>query len=244
MTELTHHLIVYIVQNLHKNLLKTNLLKLLYLIDLEFFKKRGKQATNFNYIYYKKGPWTPQFDQTLTQLEGFEIKSIKKEKLEATEEYYIFCKGPKPRFQPALPSDLKEIVDRILFIFKETPQKDLLQYVYSIEPMRSVRFGEKIDFSRIFPQPPVDLEIEQTVSEANKEYESTNFPKILNSWIREGTEDFYMGRMAPHQGDSVEVVYSCPPAYIPRRSFPVTLNSLVKKGISLSEEILRDREES
>lgn len=244
MIQLTHHLIVYIVQALHKKLMKTNLLKLLYLIDIEYFKKRGKQATNFNYFYYKKGPWTPQFDQILSELEGFEIKCLKKEKLETAGEYFIFYKGPKPRFQPELPVDLKEIVDRILFIFKESPQRDLLQYVYSIEPMRSTKFGEKIDFSRIFPQPPVDPDIEQAVFEANKEYESTNFPKMLDSWIREETET--VCRSHPHERAlfMVAPADSCLDDYGPHRPFATPLELLVKKGISLSEEILRDREES
>jgi len=243
MAELTNHLIVYIVQSLHNKLMKTNLLKLLYLVDLDYYKKKGKQATNFNYIYYKKGPWTPQFDQALDLLEGFEIKSIKKEKLETTGEYYIFCKGPKPRFQPALPSDLKEIVDRILFIFEESPQKDLLQYVYSIEPMRSVRFKERIDFSRIFPQLPVDPDIEQTVSEANREYESTNFPKIVNSWIREEVEDFSLGNYPRRGAFSSAIGDACIDGRT-RRIFPTPHEHLIEKGISLSEEILRDREDS
>lgn len=244
--ELTHHLIVYIVQDLHKKLLKTNLLKLIYLIDLEYFKKKGKQASNFDYIYYKKGPWTPQFDQTLSELQGFEIKSIKKKKLETAGKFCIFCKGPAPRFHPALPPDLKEIVDRILFTFKETPQKDLLQYVYSIEPMRSTKFKEKIDFSKIFPQPHVDPEIEQAVSEANKEYESTNFPRMLASWIKESFEG---SQINLYQGPRpryclFNASYSSTPVFRTHGPFPTALESLVEKGISLSEEILGDREES
>jgi hypothetical protein len=210
MIEITHHLIFYIVKELHKRLMKTNLMKLIYLVDLEYYKKNGRQATSFEYIYYKKGPWTSQFDQVLSELEGFEIKSLRKEKVEGKGEYIIFFKGPKPRFQPTLPLDLKEIVDRFIYIFKESPQKDLLQYVYSIEPMKSLKFGEKIDFSKVFPQLPVDPLIEEIVVEANKEYESTNFPKILDSWVKENSE---MG-----------------------------IKNLAKKEISLSEEVLQDRD--
>ncbi len=86
----------------------------------------------------------------------------------------------------------------------------MLQYVYSIEPMKSLKFGEKIDFSKVFPQLPVDPLIEEIVVEANKEYESTNFPKILDSWVKENSE---MG-----------------------------IKNLAKKEISLSEEVLQDRD--
>lgn len=251
--ELTHHLIAYIVENLHKKLMKTNLMKLIYLVDLEYFKKRGKQATNFNYFYYKKGPWTAQFDQALSELEGFEVKCLRKEKIDKKEEYFIFCKGPKPRFQPRLPSDLKEITDKITFVFNECPQEDLLKYVYSTLPMRGIKFGEEIDFSKIFPQPSVDPAIEKTVLEANKEYESTNFPKIIDSWIRESYEDVCARReITPRffgsPGDHPTSFFDLEPpsAWAFRnlkRPSASPLHSLVEKGISLSEEILRDRED-
>jgi hypothetical protein len=109
-----------------------------------------------------------------------------------------------------LPRDLQEIVDRFIYIFKEAPQEDLLQYVYSIEPMKNLKFGERIDFSRVFPSVSVDAVIEKIVFEANKEYESTNFPKILDSWVRENSE--------------------------------LSIKNLAKRAISLSDEILQDRE--
>jgi hypothetical protein len=121
--EAVHHIIFYIVRQLHKRLMKTNLMKLIYLVDLECYKKMGKQATNFEYIYYKRGPWTSQFDKVLSDLEGFEIQSLRKEKVTSSGEYIIFNKGPKPRFEPSLPPDLLEIIDRFIYIFKEAPQK-------------------------------------------------------------------------------------------------------------------------
>jgi hypothetical protein len=208
--EAVHHIIFYIVRQLHKRLMKTNLMKLIYLVDLEYYKKMGKQATNFEYIYYKRGPWTSQFDKVLSDLEGFEIQSLRKEKVTSSGEYIIFNKGPKPRFEPSLPPDLLEIIDRFIYIFKEAPQKDLLQYVYSIEPMKSTRFGDLIDFTKVFPQLPVDSLIEAVVLEANREYEATNFPKILDSWVRENSE--------------------------------LSIKNLAKREISLSDEILQDRE--
>ena len=243
MAELTHHLIAYIVDNLHKRLLKTNLLKLLYLVDLEYYKKKGKQATNFRYFYYKKGPWTSQYDQILSELEGFEIISLKKEKLKKKEGYFIFCRGPRPRFEPTLPADLKGIVDRLLFIFRESPQKDLLRYVYSIEPMKSTKFGETIDFSKILPQSPVDPLIEKTVSEANKEYESTNFPQMLDSWVRGNEVPCPASPTPPIIAFSTSPINADIQSLGSRRISSNRLDSLIRKGISLSDEILKDRED-
>lgn len=247
--ELTHHLIAYIVEKLNKRLMKTNLLKLIYLIDLEYFKKKGKQATNFNYFYYKKGPWTAQFDQVLSELEGFEVKHLTKEKVDKKENYFIFCKGPMPRFKPTIPSDLKEIVDRMTFIFEKCRQKDLLEYVYSIPPMRGLKFGQEIDFSKIFPQPLVDPTIEKTVLEANREYESTNLPKIIDSWLIENHDDVSIRNVPESIRDKPYKLWlfyedSSIPSFRHVRPSAASLPSLVRKGISLSEEILRDREDS
>jgi uncharacterized protein YwgA len=48
---------------------KTKLLKLLYLLDIEAFRKRQTTLTGFNWIFYKYGPWTTEYDETLEQLE-------------------------------------------------------------------------------------------------------------------------------------------------------------------------------
>jgi hypothetical protein len=240
MVDITQNLMVYLVYNQHTGLLKTNLLKFLYLVDLEYYKKVGEQATNFAYFYYKRGPWTPQFDQTLSKMVGFEIISLKKEKLEREGEYTLFYRGPKPRFQPTLPPDLKQIVDRLLFIFEESPQKDLLQYVYSIEPMKSTKFGERIDFSKISPQSRVDPSIEKTVLEANKEYESTNFEKMLSSWVEaigasvHPASPTVMYKLAPTRLWNFR---SCPAFQRNSGTEPPE-----KKRISISDEVLLDRE--
>ena len=41
---------------------KTKLLKLLYLLDVEFYRAHGQMFTGFNWKYFHLGPWTDEFD--------------------------------------------------------------------------------------------------------------------------------------------------------------------------------------
>src|SRR5437879_4243988 len=58
------------IQELEGTANKTKLLKLLYLADIEHFRATGETLTGFDWIYYLYGPWTPEYDDLLKQLEA------------------------------------------------------------------------------------------------------------------------------------------------------------------------------
>src|SRR5260370_29282707 len=47
---------------------KTKLLKLLYLIDVDFYRVHQETLTGFQWKYFHLGPWTNEFDPILDQL--------------------------------------------------------------------------------------------------------------------------------------------------------------------------------
>ena len=49
---------------------RTKLLKLLYLCDIEYFRATGETLTGFDWVFYLYGPWAPEYDNLLKQLEA------------------------------------------------------------------------------------------------------------------------------------------------------------------------------
>src|SRR5690242_15358350 len=47
---------------------KTKLLKLLYLLDVEFYRAHGRTFTELQWKYFHLGPWTREFDPLLENL--------------------------------------------------------------------------------------------------------------------------------------------------------------------------------
>jgi hypothetical protein len=57
------------VQEKHVFVNKTKLLKLLYLVDIEHYRRFGKTLTEFDWKFYLYGPWTAEYDGLLEGLQ-------------------------------------------------------------------------------------------------------------------------------------------------------------------------------
>ncbi len=149
----TYKLIYYIVSEFKKNFKRhpkrTEILKLLYLTDLDYYKKYGEKYSELNYIFYKRGPWTEKFHHILDDMKAEEIWETKL-KREDGEDFYLYGLTAKPpRYETEIDFDVKTILDQYLFIFKESQLMDLLEFVYMGEPVSSTERGDPIDFSKI-----------------------------------------------------------------------------------------------
>lgn len=147
----TYKLLYIIVKNFKKNFRRspnrTELIKLLYLIDLEYFKNYGEKYSELNYIYYNYGPWTKQYHQILDYMINQEITENRKSPDEDTWLYSITTN--KPRHDIKLENDISIILENNLFIYKNADLSQILEVVYTTEPMVSTKRGNEIDFSRI-----------------------------------------------------------------------------------------------
>jgi len=211
----TEQLIVYIVTKLSGNILRTTLLKFLYLVDLEYIRSYYRQFSDLKYIYYKNGPWDQRFYDILNKLKNFEIQEVKHKKFNKDEEYALYYKGSKPRFTPKLPEEVIIIIEKILFIFKKPNSqkskvlKDVLDHVYKdTKPMKYATKNKPVDFSLEFMTP----EEKKYVDVLNREYLTSDTPKLLKKYAK-----------APEKK---------------------TIYNFLKKKVSLSEELLLDREET
>ena len=140
-----------------KGILTVSLAKLLFLIDYEHFKATGRQASDLTYIWYKHGPYPlTDFEPRLAKLEGHEIVRLPMERVIDGRPYSLFYAGESPRFTPSSPEPVKEIADRVIFIFGEASQETLLEYVYSLEIVKGLELMQPIDFTRALTKPGAD----------------------------------------------------------------------------------------
>jgi len=149
----TYKLLYFIVKNFKKNFKhlpnRTELIKLLYLADLEYYKNYGKKYSELKYIYYKRGPWTSQFHQLLEYMKDEEIIETKN-KTENGEIFFIYSITNKlPRHDVNLEDDINTIMLNNLFIYSESNLTQILEVVYTTEPMISTKRDDLIDFSKV-----------------------------------------------------------------------------------------------
>jgi hypothetical protein len=133
-------------KNLHVG--KTQLVKYLYLTEVEYYREAGSRLTDLDWKFYHYGPY------------AFELETILEEKIFKHEEIKISTEKSFNKFTVAEPTkhyndlvDVKTslIIKRIIGMWGDKPLQDLLDYVYfETEPMQVVdRRGQRLNFSTI-----------------------------------------------------------------------------------------------
>lgn len=126
---------------------RTELIKMLYLVDLEYFKNYGEKYSELNYVFYNYGPWTRQYHQILDYMINEEMAENRNSPDEDSWFYSITNK--KPRHDITLEADINTVLENTLFIYKESDLTQILKVVYTIEPMHSTKRGDEIDFTKV-----------------------------------------------------------------------------------------------
>ncbi len=137
-------LILYIVQNLHRELGGIELAKIIYLIDVEMMRNVGRTITGESYSRAPNGPLAHDFSCAINTMLGFEI-TIREEQSKGYSGINKKCHilGDDPRFKPEL-DDLE-----LLFahkVLKEIGQLSPIQLenlAYETEPMKAIVEEEK-----------------------------------------------------------------------------------------------------
>ena len=134
---------------------KTKLLKLLYLADIEHFRKHGETLTGFDWIFYLYGPWSEEYDSLLEDLERRDLIRIDQ-----------WSKGDLAgaRLVANESRDLNKLIESADEYYRVQHQvdawadkalPDLLNYVYfSTDPMRDAVSFQKLNFDQIDKTPP------------------------------------------------------------------------------------------
>lgn len=138
------------IKELDTSVSKTKLLKLLYLADIEHFRKTGETLTGFEWIFYWYGPWSSEYDKLLDQLEAEAVLSrqswstvdLDGERLIAIEQMDL----------GKVVSDTGEYfrIRHLVDTFAALATPELLDFVYfDTEPMAQAEKGKKLDFTKV-----------------------------------------------------------------------------------------------
>lgn len=149
-SKLLRDLIKYIVTEIQDSggvVLRTRLVKILYLCDVENYRNSRATLTGLDWVRYNYGPF------------AFELQDIGKHMgIDILEESVDFSSGrgfrvsveESPDPERFLTPSQKLVIDRVLKRWGDENLDALLDYVYcDTEPMRNAQFLERLDFRKI-----------------------------------------------------------------------------------------------
>lgn len=138
--------VIYIVYRLGR-VIRTRIVKLLYLVDLESFKQLKRPLTGLTYKSYYYGPYSPEIIESVKKLFGFEIT----EECVTTEDgdiCYVYKIGPNPRFTKDPPEFFtgkeKLVIEQVISKFGNIPLNELLNHVYATPAFKKTPLGRPI----------------------------------------------------------------------------------------------------
>jgi hypothetical protein len=139
--DLVHHLLA---RSRH-GLLKTQLVKFLYLIDLEWVKATGEPLTGLSWRFHHHGPWDGEIDRLLGRMnDDGEISA--ENGTNAYGHLYTVFHSSRRASGIHLTTAERMVADHILAAFEKFPLSDLLSdVVYETEPMKQAHRGEALD---------------------------------------------------------------------------------------------------
>jgi len=162
--------------------IKTQLMKLMYLLDLEYYRRYSKTVSEVEWIYYHHGPYSPQLDKMLGVLPDVEESEFVSR---AGRKGYTYSSDAdidrnEQELIAVFGYPTKSVLDRILDRWALEDLWVLLDYVYfETEPMQNARRGELLDFSKVIPE-----ETHMTTLPA------TEFPKDKLAKLRQRLTEF------------------------------------------------------
>lgn len=128
---------------------KTKLVKLLYLIDVEYYRLTSHTLTGFEWTFYHYGPYAFAINDILSSLS----LDIPQETTTTKDRNVVTFKPQRDidsDFEERASVTEKAVVDRVLRDWSLEELNPLLSYVYfHTEPMMNVTRGDILDFSNI-----------------------------------------------------------------------------------------------
>jgi hypothetical protein len=130
---------------------KTKLVKLLYLMDVENYRRRQETISGLEWCFYHYGPYAFEIDSALNEL-SFDIPQ---ESFTTESGYKVIAFRPERSLKPSLGKYVRSLselrlVNRVIRDWGETDLNALLDHVYFYtEPMKHARRGELLDFSTV-----------------------------------------------------------------------------------------------
>jgi hypothetical protein len=128
---------------------KTKILKLLYLLDIESYRKTGATVTGFEWKFHKYGPWTASYDDALqTAAQANKVLINAREFDEGATFINPVERLPLSQVFPDIIQQLT--AKKIIETWAARPTVELLDHIYfHTAPMRDAVRNEALDFSTL-----------------------------------------------------------------------------------------------
>jgi hypothetical protein len=139
-----HHLIAYLVNALDAKIGRIELVKLVYLIDVEYYRLFGETLTGLDYIRHEKGPYTKSISEAADEMDGYEL-TVSIEPSSGFSQYlkHSHGKGNIYRFEVQLEPAELWLVEQVLQRVKDLSPRQLEGEAYKTEPMQAIIQREK-----------------------------------------------------------------------------------------------------
>lgn len=119
----------------------TKLEKILYLSDLEHFRRTGRTITGAKWLRYKLGPMAKRLPHVRDALAGHEITVTAE--VRGGHEAQVYRPGPGRRFEPDLAEDETRDLDRVVALTRCLSTDDAIKLAYNTSPMRFLLMREQ-----------------------------------------------------------------------------------------------------
>lgn len=135
--------------------IKTQLMKLIYLLDLEFYRRRSRTVTQLPWRYYHHGPYAVEVDRILGALPDIDESEFVSR---AGRKGYAYVSGSdldenEQQLIDTFGYPVKHVFDRVLDRWALEDLWVLLDYVYfETEPMQGAHRGDILDFSKVLQE--------------------------------------------------------------------------------------------
>jgi uncharacterized phage-associated protein len=144
---LVRNLLLYIVdqlQDMEAQVSTIRLVKLLYLIDLEYFIRHKKTLTEINWVFYHYGPYFYELGDILNSAS---IDLDAKEVMTQSGKGYTYRVIDEQDISKLLDFVTEQQINRIIKKWALEDTRLLLDFVYNTPPIKMGQRGNSIDFS-------------------------------------------------------------------------------------------------
>jgi len=133
--------IYFILSQKDRGILKTQLIKLLFLVDLEFYRQRKETLTGLTYKLYLYGPYPPEIEKVLFKMEMQGYITLD-ERISVSGKRYILYFAGDEEVQLSLTQDEISLIESVLDKYGDKDLKELLSDVYSLDVVKAHNFGD------------------------------------------------------------------------------------------------------
>lgn len=137
--------IIYLARKGLFDLTRTKLVKLLYLIDLEYWTRKKKTLTGLNYVSYYYGPYSEEIIDAIQELQKDQVIQEFSAISPEGRQYYIYNLRKKINLDELSfrKKDL-EIIEEVLGKYKDLSLDEILEQVYKSQPYKRTKKGHAI----------------------------------------------------------------------------------------------------